>query len=160
MNDPRIVNVSDLPWTPWVGGERIGAEIRDPARALGSAHCGFRLYRLAPGMQATRLHRHHLQEEMFLILAGSGTLRHGDRRVPVKAGDFILYPAGDPAAHTFINTGTEVMEYLATGDRSAHEVCEYPEDGTVYVEAIDRTLRNEDVAQDRAMREAWFRAGR
>ena len=97
---------------------------------------------------------------MFLILAGNGTLRHGERRVPVKAGDFILYPAGDPAAHTFVNSGAEPLEYLATGDRVAHEVCEYPEEGTVYVEAIDKTLRNDDVTGDRAVREAWFKAGR
>jgi uncharacterized cupin superfamily protein len=160
MNDPKIVNLSDIPWTPWASGDGIAVEIRDPARKLGSTHCGLRVYRLAPGMQATRLHRHHLQEEMFLILSGSGTLRHGDRRVPVKAGDFILYPAGDPAAHTFVNTGAEPIEYVATGDRVAYEVCEYPEEGTVYVEAIDKTLRNEDVPAERAMREAWFKAGR
>ncbi len=160
MSDPRIVNLSDLPWTPWTSGEGIAVEIRDPARKLGSAHCGLRVYRLAPGKQATRLHRHLLQEEMFLILSGSGTLRHGDRQLPVKAGDFILYPPGDPAAHTFVNTGAEPMEYVATGDRLAYEVCEYPEEGTVYVEAIDKTLRNEEVTEERAVRAAWFKAGR
>ena len=143
MSDPKIVNLSDLPWTPWSSSERIGVEIRDPARKLGSSHCGFRMYRLAPGKQATRLHRHLVQEEMFLILAGEGTLRHGD-----------------PAPHTFINSGVAPMEYLATGERVAYEVCEYPEDGTVYIEALDKTLRNEDVTTDRAEKEAWFKAGR
>jgi uncharacterized cupin superfamily protein len=160
VSEPKIVNLSELPWTPWSTSERIGAEVKDPARKLGSVHCGLRVYRLAPGMQATRLHRHLLQEEMYLILAGEGTLRHGEREVAVKAGDFILYPAGDPAAHTFVNTGVVPIEYIATGDRVAHEVCEYPEDGTVYVEALDKTLRNEDVASERAAREAWYKAGR
>jgi uncharacterized cupin superfamily protein len=160
MSDPKIVNLSDLPWTPWTTSKGVAVEIRDPARKLGSSHCGFRVYRLAPGMQSTRLHRHLLQEEMFLLLAGTGTLRHGDREVPVKAGDFILYPAGEEAAHTFVNTGSQPMEYVATGNRLAYEVCEYPEEGTVYVEAIDKTLRNEDVTEDRAAREAWFKAGR
>ena len=160
MSDPRIVNLKDLPWSLWTSGEGLAVEIRDPARKLGSSHCGLRVYRLAPGKQATRLHRHLLQEEMFLILSGSGTLRHGDRQVPVNAGDFILYPAGDPAAHTFVNTGSEPMEYIATGDRLAHEVCEYPEDGTVFVEALGKTLRNDEVTEERATREAWFKAGR
>ena len=141
MSDPKIVNLSGAPvdhrGRP-AKGSRV--EIRDPARKLGSTHCGFRLYRLAPGMQATRLHRHLLQEEMFLILSrGAARFGTADRRVPVKAGDFILYPAGDPAAHTFVNSGAEPMEYVATGDRVAYEVCEYPEEGTVYVEAIDKT---------------------
>lgn len=160
MSEPKIVNLSNLPWTPWSAGERIAVEIQDPARRLGSVHSGFRLYRLAPGKQATRLHRHHHQEEMYLVLKGSGTLRHGGRDVPVKAGDFILYPAGDPAAHTFINQGSEPMEYLATGNRVSYEVCEYPEDGTVYVEVLDKTLRSAEVETGRETMEAWYKAGR
>lgn len=159
MSDPRIVNLSDLPWTLWSSDERTAVEIRDPARKLGSTHSGFRLYRLAPGKQATRLHRHHLQEEIYLILKGSGTLRHGDREVPVKAGDFILYPAGDPVPHTFINGGREAMEYLATGNRVPYEVCEYPEEGTVYVEVLNRVLRTEEVAGTRETMETWYEAG-
>ncbi|MGH8010385.1 MAG: cupin domain-containing protein [Candidatus Binatia bacterium] len=160
MSDPRIVNLSDLPWTPWSSGEGAEVEIQDPARRLGSTRAGFRLYRLAPGKQATRVHRHHLQEEMYLILKGNGTLRHGDREVPVKPGDFILYPAGDPAPHTFLNTGAEPMDYLATGNRVPYEVCEYPEEGTVYVEVLDKTLRNEEIAGTRDAKEAWYKAGR
>ena len=160
MSEPKIVNLESLPWSPWSSGHGISVEIRDPARKVGSSHCGLRVYRLAPGLQSTRLHRHLLQEEMFLILKGEGTLRHGDRKIPVKAGDFILYSAGDPAAHTFVNTGSVAMEYIATGNRVSYEVCEYPESGTVYVEAIDKSLRNEDVPAERAMREAWFKAGR
>lgn len=160
MSDPKIVNLSDLPWTPWSSGERREVEIRDPARRLGSIHAGFRLYRLAPGKQATRLHRHHHQEEMFLILKGSGTLRHGDRDVPVKEGDFILYPAGDPVPHTFVNTGSDPMEYVATGNRVAHEVCEYPEEGTVFVEVLGKTLRTDEVEGGQEALEAWYKAGR
>lgn len=160
MSDPRIVNLSDLPWTPWTSRPGVEVDIKDPARKAGSSRCGLRVYRLAPGKQATRLHRHLVQEEMFLILSGNGTLRHGDREFSVKAGDYILYLAGDPAAHTFVNTGSTPMEYIATGDRVSYEVCEYPEDGTVYVEAIDKTLKNEDLPKDRPIREAWFKAGR
>jgi uncharacterized cupin superfamily protein len=158
--EPRIVNVSDLPWTAWSSGKGIEVEIRDPARRLESSLCGLRLYRLAPGRQATRLHRHSLQEEMFLILKGSGMLRHGEKEVPVRQGDFILYPAGDPTPHTFTNPGPEVLEYLATGNRVSYEVCEYPEDGTVFVEAIGKTFRAKDaVDMDEAMK-SWFKAGR
>jgi len=160
MSEPRIVNLSDLPWTEWRSDDRTSVEIRDPARKLGSALAGFRLYRLAPGKRATRLHRHHYQEEFFLILKGNGTLQHGERAVAVKPGDFILYAAGDPVPHTFVNTGSEPMEYAASGNRVSYEVCEYPEDGTVYVEAIDKTLRAEEVAGSRAEKDAWYQAGR
>ena len=42
--------------------------------------------------------------------------------------------------------------------RSA-EVCEYPEEGTVYVEVINKTLRTEEVAGTREAMEAWYKAG-
>jgi uncharacterized cupin superfamily protein len=159
MDDPRIVNLSDLPWVAWTSAKGVAVELKDPARRLGSALSGFRLYRLAPGTQSTRLHRHHHQEEMFLILKGTGTLRHGEQHVLVKEGDFILYPAGDPAAHTFINTGVEPMEYLATGNRVDYEVCEYPEEGTVFVEILNKTLRGEEVPGTREQMDKWYKAG-
>ena len=55
VSEPKMVNLSDLPWTTWTSREGIGVDIRDPARRLGSSHCGFRIYRLAPGQQVTRL---------------------------------------------------------------------------------------------------------
>ena len=49
-----MVSPSDLPWTTWTSVEGIGVDIRDPARKLGSSHCGVRIYRLAPWQHATR----------------------------------------------------------------------------------------------------------
>ena len=51
------------------------------------------------------------------------------------------------------------MEYLATGNRVPYEVCEYPEQGTVYVEVLDKTLRTEEVVRGRELMEAWYKAG-
>lgn len=145
MSDPKIVNIADLPWQRRFRSERMTVEFKDPARHLGSTVAGLQIERLAPGKQASPLHRHHLQEELFLILNGTGVLRHGDREVPVRPGDFIVYRPGEPAPHTFVNNGTEPLEFIATGNRVSYEVCEYPEDGTVYVEVLDRTVRNEEV---------------
>ena len=155
MSDPRIVNIADLPWRSASRSERITVEFKDPARHLGSTVSGFRIERLAPGKQASPLHRHHLQEEMFLILGGTGVLRHAEREVAVKPGDFIVYAPGEPAPHTFVNSGSEPLEFVATGNRVPYEVCEYTEDGTVYVEVLDRTLRNEEVPGTREAIDAW-----
>jgi uncharacterized cupin superfamily protein len=160
MSEPRRINLSDLPWTSFTTDDRTSVEIRDPARKLGSTLAGLRVYRLAPGKRSTRLHRHHYQEEFFLILSGEGTLRHGTEDVPVAPGDFIFYPAGDPVPHTFLNTGKIPLEYIATGNRVSYEVCEYPDERTVYVEALDKTLRDEEIAGASDEKAAWYRAGR
>jgi uncharacterized cupin superfamily protein len=146
MTAPRIVNLADLSWRRWARSNRIALEFKDPARHLGSTISGLRIERLAPGKQASPLHRHLLQEELFLILSGTGILRHGDQEIPVKPGDFIVYPPADPAPHTFVNNGSEPLEFIAAGNRLPYEVCEYPEEGTVYVEALDKTLKNEHVS--------------
>jgi uncharacterized cupin superfamily protein len=54
----------------------------------------------------------------------------------VRAGDFIAYGAGDPTAHTFVNTCDEPLEFLATGNRVDHEA----EEQEVFVETLRKTL--------------------
>jgi uncharacterized cupin superfamily protein len=154
MDNPRVVNLEQMPWRTLLRSDRITVDVKDPARRLGSTVSGFRIERVMPGKQASPPHRHHLQEELFLILAGVGVLRHAGREIPVGPGDFIVYPPGDPAAHTFVNHGSTPLEYIATGNRVPYEVCEYPEDGTVYVEALDRALRNEAVPSEHTAVEA------
>jgi len=41
----------------------------------------------------------------------------------------------------------------------SYEVCEYPEQGTVYVEVLDKTMRVEDVEGERDSKKAWYDAG-
>jgi uncharacterized cupin superfamily protein len=155
MSSPRIININELPWTRWVRSEQITVDVKDPARAVGSSVCGLRLERLAPGKQASPPHRHHLQEELFLILRGSGILRHSDQEISVREGDFILYLAGDPASHTFVNTGAEPLEFIATGNRVSYEVCEYPEERTVYVEALGKLLQNDEAVEAGGPMPGW-----
>ncbi len=42
MHHPKMINLSELPWTPWSSGPRTAVEIQDPARKLGSVHSGLR----------------------------------------------------------------------------------------------------------------------
>ena len=76
---------------------------------LGAAGGGRRLYvnvdRVPPGRWSTKYHSHSRQEEFFLLLRGSGTLRLGGETVPVEAGDFFAKPAGMGLAHAFYNSG-------------------------------------------------------
>jgi uncharacterized cupin superfamily protein len=67
---------------------------------------------------------------MFFILEGTGELRYGDARYPLRAGDVIACPTGGPeTAHQIINTGTTELRYLAVSTQSEAEICEYPDSG-------------------------------
>ena len=70
-------------------------EVREPlydtqcarlARGTAAMKMGASFDILAPGKRGCPYHLHHAQEEMFVILEGSGTLRVADEKLPIKAG--------------------------------------------------------------------------
>lgn len=82
----------------------------------------------AAGSESTKYHSHSLQEEFFLILKGTGTLRINNERKEVRAGDFLAKLAGKGIAHQFINTGTEILEILDCGLKVLGDIVTYPDD--------------------------------
>jgi len=88
-----------------------------------------------PGKRACPYHLHHAQEEMFVILAGQGTLRVAGEMLPVKAGDVIVIPPGREYPHQLINTSDQDLKYLAIGTTDDPEICEYPDSGKYLAEA-------------------------
>ncbi|HWX67154.1 MAG TPA: cupin domain-containing protein [Rhodanobacter sp.] len=100
------------------------------ASRIGARKLGYNLTVVAPGKRACPFHSHRNDEEMFFILEGSGELRYGDARYPLRHGDVIACPTGGPdTAHQIINTGTTEMRYLAVSTMEPLEVCEYPDSG-------------------------------
>lgn len=100
------------------------------AGRIGAQQLGCRLTAVAPGKCACPFHSHRAEEEMFVILEGSGELRYGAQRHPLRAGDIIACPTGGPeTAHQIINTGATEMRYLGISTHSPAEVCEYPDSG-------------------------------
>ena len=87
-----------------------------------------------PGKRACPYHLHHAQEEMFVILEGTGTLRVAGEMLPVKAGDVVVIPPGRDYPHQLINTSSQVLKYLAIGTTDEPEICEYPDSGKYLAE--------------------------
>jgi len=50
---------------------------------------------LPPGKRGFRFHRHHVLNELFHVLSGTGGLRLDDRTLPIRAGDVIANRAGE-----------------------------------------------------------------
>jgi uncharacterized cupin superfamily protein len=70
----RVVLARDAFWRP---SNQMGVLNTDLARQLEAEALGARLWRLRPGQASTR-HRHDAQEELYLVLEGTGRMRVGD----------------------------------------------------------------------------------
>lgn len=56
-------------------------------------------------------HQHTQEDEVYIILAGTGLLDDGTSQHPVKAGDAILTGRGE--SHAIANTGNTALEIIA-----------------------------------------------
>lgn len=87
--------------------------------------CSFDI--VPPGKQSCPYHFHHAQEELFIVLEGSGTLRVAGERLPITAGDVVFIPPGPEYPHHIINTSDAPLKYLSLSTKEYPEVCEYPD---------------------------------
>jgi uncharacterized cupin superfamily protein len=124
---------------PGEAAQRFDARSGDVATRVGARKLGYNITAVPPGKRAFPLHNHHVNEEMFFILEGSGEVRIGDHRHPVRRGDFIACPPGGPdTAHQIINTGDVELKYLAVSTMQYPEICEYPDSGKFLVAEAQR----------------------
>ncbi|CUW17079.1 Cupin domain protein [Serratia grimesii] len=84
---------------------------------------------VAPGMRSCPYHFHYAQEEMFIVLEGTGTLRVAGEQLPIKSGDVIFIPPGPEYPHQIINTSDAPLKYLSISTRELPELVEYPDSG-------------------------------
>ena len=96
---------------------------------------------VAPGQRCCPYHFHHAQEEMFVILEGSGTLRVAGQMLALRSGDVICIPPGPEYPHQIINTSDAPLKYLSISTRDSPEVCEYPDSGKYLATVTDGEQR-------------------
>jgi uncharacterized cupin superfamily protein len=113
----------------------VDSEWRDLGVAAGSVASGMNRVKVAPGARSCPFHCHGAEEEMFVVLAGSGTLRLGDERHGVGAGHVVARPPGTRVAHQFI-AGDEGLTLLAWGTREPNDIVWYPDSKKVNLRGI------------------------
>ena len=95
---------------------------------IGAKKLGYSTMILEPGFKACPFHNHHVNEEMFLVLSGSGTLRFGEQKYEISKDDIIACPpGGSEFAHQIINTGNEPLKVLCVSTNEPVDICEYPD---------------------------------
>jgi mannose-6-phosphate isomerase-like protein (cupin superfamily) len=101
---------------------RDGSAIREwagPGYAAEATSLSLAEATVAPGA-TTIEHLHRRSEELYLVTAGSGTLRVGEEERPVVTGDCVAIPPGTP--HRLHNDGeVDLVVVCACSPPYAHE---------------------------------------
>ena len=106
-----------------------GAQSARLARGTAAQKMGASIDIVPAGKRSCPYHFHYVEEEMFIVLEGEGTLRVAGEMVPIRAGDTIFIPPGPAYPHQSLNTSSQPLKYLSLSINADTEICEYPDSG-------------------------------
>lgn len=130
------VHLPSLPWEEQRSpGGRFHSFCRNLSLALGGIRngglwCGghpfdVQIRRIPPGASVCPFHSHLAQWELFLVQAGTGTVRAGIESHVVSTGSVFVHPPGEP--HQLTNTGANDLEVLVIADNPPLDAFFYPD---------------------------------
>ncbi len=120
------INIDELSqWVERRGPGRFHRKQSEIGLLIGAQRLGYQLFHVEPGDWAVPMHAHTQEEELYVILEGSGTIRVPRGEYPVRKGDFIAFPVGMDGAHQLKNDGSERMAVLALSNIAPGEGCAY-----------------------------------
>jgi uncharacterized cupin superfamily protein len=105
-----IVNLMEIENGAVEGGSTL--EARFVRSHLDSEHIGVSHFRYAPGRRSAKGHSHKQQEEVYLVLSGSGSVKLDDERFDLRTWDVVRVA---PATVRGFAAGTDGLELLAIG---------------------------------------------
>jgi uncharacterized cupin superfamily protein len=115
----QLLRAADAFWRP---SNQMGIENTDLAKQLGAERLGMRLWRLAPGQASTR-HRHFEQEELYVLLEGTGRVRVDDELLTLAPLD-ALRVGPDSARQLFNDTEADALWLVAGAPQEAANTLE------------------------------------
>jgi uncharacterized cupin superfamily protein len=89
----------------------MGVRNSDLGKQLGAHRLGARLWRLGPGQASTK-HRHRAQEELYVLLEGTGRLRVGEELLTLRPLAAVLIDPGT-VRQLFNDTGNDQLWLVA-----------------------------------------------
>jgi len=128
----------------------LDGRARRVSAGAGSRATGLNHVTLQADAQGAPPHCHSVEEEIFLVLDGAGTLELWGRGAtapeehPLRSGDVISRPAGTGIAHT-LRPGPDGITYLAYGTREPSDMCFYPQSGRVSFRGLGIALRSPEI---------------
>jgi uncharacterized cupin superfamily protein len=130
------VHIPDLPWEEQHSPtKKFHSFCRNISVALGGIRntgtwggghpFDLQIRRIPTGAAVCPFHSHLAQWELFVVRAGSGTVRAGGETHAVKTGDVFVHPPGEP--HQLINSGTTDLEVFIVADNPPLDAFHYPD---------------------------------
>ncbi len=110
MSDYTIVNLMEIENKAADGGPMV--DVRLARAEIGSDHIGVSHFRFAPGRRSARGHAHREQEEVYVVLSGSGQVKLDDELVDLRPWDVLRVA---PATFRGFAAGPDGLEYIAIG---------------------------------------------
>jgi uncharacterized cupin superfamily protein len=138
---PRIVNIDELDEEDWGRGDVL-VHGRDLGIAAGSVLTGINYNRVEAGMLSCPPHCHSAEEEIFIVLDGTGTVMLGDEEHAVRRGHVVARPAATRVAHSF-RAGDDGLTMLAYGTRKPNDIAYYPRSNKTYFRGVGVMIRAE-----------------
>lgn len=126
----NIVSGKELDWVESAHEDKFASKRKQLGAPAGGEMLGCSLIRLEPGQVAYPAHTHYGNEEAVYVLEGRGSMRLGDEKFPVEAGDYIAMPVAGPG-HQLINDSDAALEYLCISTMVHPEVVYYPDSDKV-----------------------------
>ena len=128
MPDGLPLHLDDVPTERWEIGE-LAATRRRLGAAAGAKRLGIALTRIDPGKRSTPPHSHADEDELFLVLEGSGlswqSSGSSDVRTYAIGVDDMLWHPSNGDAHTLI-AGDEGLTVLAVAEGSRSNITWLP----------------------------------
>jgi len=111
---------------------------------IGSVDTGISHMAIPPGAEGYSPHCHAAEEELFVVLGGSGTVTLGEETSEVRRGSVVSRPAGTAVPHSFV-AGDEGLEYLAYSNREPNDITYFARSDKVNFRGIGLITRLERV---------------
>lgn len=116
---------AQLNFKEWHHAKNYSTSVAEIANLWQTEKLGFHIEILNPKSFSCPYHKHYEEEELFIILKGSGTVRQDDEFYTIKEGDLVFFKTG--VAHQFYNHTDSPMLFFALSNQSNKETCTYPD---------------------------------
>jgi uncharacterized cupin superfamily protein/glyoxylase-like metal-dependent hydrolase (beta-lactamase superfamily II) len=110
------------------------AAMAEAGRLLGAEKLGYAVGRLRRGDSYCPYHWHTAEEELFVVVAGTPTLRTPQGTFTLRSGDLVAFRSNERGAHRLSNEADEDALVLMIANVDDGDVCYYPDSAKFVIE--------------------------